>query len=56
MAVTFVGGTRERLTDRVELMEESLMSDATLAESESKDSDDSALLASREDGLRFEMA
>lgn len=45
-----------RVSDRVELMEESLMSDATLAASESKSSHDSALLARREDGLRFDTA
>lgn len=51
--VTLVGGTKLRLPSRLELMEESLMSEATLAESESRSSLDSALLEEREVGLRF---
>lgn len=41
---TFVGGAKVRFPRRLELIEESLMSDATLAESESRSSLDSALL------------
>lgn len=52
--VTLVGGARVRFPSRLELMEESLMSDATLAESESRSSLDSALLEGREVGLRFQ--
>ena len=48
-----VGGARVRFPGRLELMEESLMSDATLAESENRSSLDSALLEGREAGLRF---
>lgn len=51
--VTLVGGARVRFPGRLELMEESLMSDATLAESENRSSLDSALLEGREAGLRF---
>lgn len=47
--ITLVGGTRLRFPGRLKLMEESLMSDATLAESDSRSSLDSALL----DGLHF---
>lgn len=52
--VTLVGRARLRLPSRLELMEESLMSEATLAESESRSSLDSALLEGREVGLRFQ--
>ena len=48
-----LGGARVRFSKRLDLMEESLMSEATLAESESKSSYDSALLNGREDGLRL---
>lgn len=51
--VTLVGGAKLRLPSKLELMEESLMSEATLAESESRSSLDSALLEEREVGLRF---
>lgn len=54
ICVTLDGGARVRLPSRLELMEQSLVSDATLTESESKSSDDSALLTIRDDGLRFE--
>lgn len=50
--VTLVGGAIIRFPSMLELREESLMSDATLAESESRSSHDSALLEGREDGLR----
>lgn len=46
---TLVGGAILRFPSRLELMEESLMSDATLAESDSRSSLDSALLV----GLHF---
>ncbi len=51
--VTLVGGASVRLPGRLELREESLMSDAMLAESESRSSHDSALLDGREAGLRL---
>ena len=43
-----------RFPNRLELSEESLMSDATLAVSESRSSLDSARLEEREDGLRLQ--
>ena len=52
--VTLVGGASMRFPRRLELKEESLMSDATLAESESRSSLDSALLEGWDDGLRFQ--
>lgn len=50
---TLVGGASVRFPSRLEFREQSLMSEATLAESESKSSHDSALLEGREDGLLF---
>lgn len=52
---TLVGGASVRFPRRLELREESLMSDATLAESESRSSDDSALLEGREVELRLQL-
>lgn len=52
---TLVGGASVRFPSRLELSEESLMSEATLAESESRSSDDSALLGGREVELRLQL-
>lgn len=52
--VTLVGGASVRLPSRLELREESLMSEATLAESESRSSYDSTLLEARDTGLRLQ--
>lgn len=50
---TFVGGARVRFASTLELREESLMSDATLAESERRSSQEPALLEGRGVGLRL---
>lgn len=50
--VTLLGGASMCFPTRLELKEESLMSEATLAESEPRSSHDSALLEEREEGLR----
>lgn len=49
-----MGGAIVRFPRMLELRDESLMSDATLAESESKSSHDPPLLGGREEGLRLQ--
>lgn len=49
-----VGGARARLPRELELREESLASEATLAESDSRSSQDTVLLDGRAAGLNLE--
>lgn len=52
---TLVGRGSVRFPNRLELRELSLMSEATLAESESKSSEDSALVGGQDDGLCLQL-